>query len=119
MSGLRPAKRLRFPATILAALVAAASFPSCAYLTDRGVDFLGSIPGSSPRPPASDGNMQAKFESDHAWVIYTTSLESRNYASADYMLARKSVTGSSFPRPFGRAATNSRVAGGVSASRTS
>jgi|GEM_PF-2878446 len=122
-----PKARCPFLAAILAALIAAASLPSCAYLTDRGVDFLdqfravGGIGtggglrfsylglvstginfGIKPQATSlgwkygrafllAPSLHQAKFESDHAWVIYTTSLENCNYASADYKLARKSV----------------------------
>ena len=119
--------RVRFLGAILGALLAIASLPSCAYLTDRGVDFLdqfravgGVGTGAGLRfsylglfssginfgikPQATSLGWkygraflmapslhQAKFESDHAWVIYTTSLENCDYASADYKLARKSV----------------------------
>ncbi len=108
-------------------VLAAALLSSCAYLTDRGVDFLdqyrvvGGIGtggglrfshlglistginfGIKPQATSlgwkygrpfllAPSLHQAKFESDHAWVIYTTSMENCDYASADYKLARKSV----------------------------
>ncbi len=111
----------------VAVLLAALTLPSCAYLTDRGVDFLdpyraagglgtggglrisylglfstGINFGIKPQAASlgwkygrpfllSPSLHQAKFEADHAWVVYTSTLENCNYASADYKLARKSI----------------------------
>ena len=116
-------QRLRFAAAILTVAI----LPSCAYLTDRGVDFLdqyravggvgtggglrfsylglvstGINFGIKPQATSlgwkygrpflvSSSLHHAKFEGDQAWVLYTTTLENCNYASADYKLARKSV----------------------------
>jgi hypothetical protein len=123
MNRLPPAKTFR----LLAAILAALTLPSCAYLTDRGVDFLdqyravGGVEtggglrfsylglvstginfGIKPQATSlgwkygrpfllSPSLHHAKFEGDQAWVIYTTTLENCNYASADYKLARRSV----------------------------
>lgn len=123
VSGTNSKSRLRFLAAILAVVI----LPSCAYLTDRGVDFLDQFRavggvgtggglrfsylglfstginfGIKPQATSlgwkygrpfllSSSLHHAKFESDHAWVIYTTSLENCNYASADYKLARRSL----------------------------
>jgi hypothetical protein len=111
----------------LTALVTTLLLTSCAYLTDRGVDFLDqfravggvgtgggmrfsylglfstglnfgikpqatSIGWKYGRPFLLAPSLhQAKFEGDQAWVLYTSTLENCNFASADYKLARKSV----------------------------
>lgn len=112
---------------LIAAILASAVLSSCAYLTDRGVDFLDQFRavggvgtggglrfsylglfstginfGIKPQATSlgwkygrpfllSSSLHHAKFEGDQAWVLYTTTLENCNYASADYKLARKSV----------------------------
>ncbi len=108
-------------------ILMASMLPACAYLTDRGVDFLdqyravggvgtggglrfshlglistGLNFGIKPQATSlgwkygrpfllSSSLHHAKFEGDQAWVLYTTTVENCDYASADYKLARRSV----------------------------
>lgn len=111
----------------VAALLAGTMLTCCAYLTDRGVDFLdqyravggvgtggglrfshlglfssGINFGIKPQATSlgwkygrpfllSSSLHHAKFEGDQAWVLYTTTVENCNYATADYKLARRSL----------------------------
>ena len=116
-------KTIRF----LSVMLTATLLTSCAYLSDRGVDFLdqfravggvgtggglrfsyfglvstGLNIGIKPQATSLGWKYgrpfvlvpslyQAKFEGDQAWIIFTSTLENCNYASADYKLARKSI----------------------------